>query len=208
MSETAQEIETSIESLDLPEQLSILRRLESLAWGAPLWLFLARVFANRADTVLDSSETPDECAFNDELNRAALCRFAEKYGRVLNKKQVAWMKRIRATGVAHLTIRDAVIGRLMTRNGTTNLSPYRRWLLMTLGIAWHVIAILATILLTILAAMLPGPLEAKLLVVPAIVTFGVFALAFINALTLRPIMAHKTIVQSEARSVQRSLRVL
>ena len=208
MSDAAQEIETSLESLDIPERLSVLRRLESLAWGAPVWRLLALVFANRADAVLDSSAIPNESAFNHELDRAALSRYAERYGRVLNKKQLAWTKRTRAAGASHLTIRDAVIGRLCTRKGTTRLAQWRRKALLILGAAWHAITALMIILLTVLVVTLAGPPHLKLVATLAILAFGAFSAAFINALTIRPALALGAIATVEAKSDQQALHIL
>lgn len=208
MSDTAQEVETCIESLDIPEQLSVLRKLESWAWGAPMWRLLALVFANRADAVLDSSEFPDESAVNDELDRAALAWYAEKYGRVLNKQQLAWMKCTRAAGAPHLTIRDALIGRLCTRKGTTRLDDWRRKALLLLGAGWHATAMLVTFLLLLLSVLLPGPYEIKLIVVPTILVFGAFTIAFINALTFRAALAFETVARYEAQTDYPSLRAL
>jgi hypothetical protein len=89
-----------------------------------------------------------------------------------------------------MLIRDAVIGRLLDRKtGKVNLRKNRSLQVLALGVSWHMLATISTVLLLVLVIALPGALLLKLLVSGVLIAFLVYSFALINALTIRQYLA-------------------
>lgn len=179
------EIENEIRSLDVSQPLSILRRLESVAWGTPFWRLIDRISERRQEKLLDATAVAEKKLLRRHRAIGIFVQQAIDFGRMLNKPMRQKARSLRATGVSPLLIRDAVIGRILTNTGSLNLDDRRRRVLLILGSLWHAIAIFSTSLLMILAITLPGAVPAKMTVVVILVALLVFSSSFFNAIAIR-----------------------
>ena len=182
-------IRKSLSALAANERHSIARRIETLSWGHPIWVLVAEVYYALMNPLLDSDDRSDNRQLFRYRARAMRAREKADAGRPLTYAMKAQIHRIRAEGISNLLVRDAVIGRVLRQDGSIDLRAWRRRVLLGLGALWHLIAIAIGTLLLLIAVLLPGPLLTKAVAAAVIVAYSLFAMGFINAITIRAALA-------------------
>ena len=181
---------------------SLLRRIEWIAWCDFTWrLQIALIYRLREWRSPERrARTP---SFYETQVRDLLHDDAKELGRVLTKDMRALVAQLRSHSIDSQTIRDGVIGRIVSRKwrrrkehlvgrkcekaATIDLKPWRKRVLLWLGWLWHLIATVAIVLLILLVVLIPGSLIFKTAVVFVLVAFYVFCGGFMNAITLRAV---------------------
>jgi hypothetical protein len=178
-------IRRPLSAVDMHERHSMARRVETLSWGRPIWALIAEVYNVLMDPLLDSDKRSDNRQLIRYRARAMRSRERANAGRPLTYAMKAQIHRIRAEGISNLLVRDAVIGRVLRQDGSIDLRPWRRYVLLGLGALWHLVAIAIGTLLLLIAVLLPGPLLTKIVAAAVIVAYSLFAMGFVNAITIR-----------------------
>lgn len=178
-------IRRSLTTLVAKERVSITRRIEAFSWGYPIWALIAEAYYSLMTPLLDSDERSDTRQLIRYRARAIRARERADPGRPLTYAMKAQINRIRAEGTPNLIVRDAVIGRVLRKDGSIDLRAWRRYVLLGLGALWHLIAIAIGTLLLIIAVLLPGPVLSKAAVIAVLVAYCLFAFGFVNAITIR-----------------------
>ena len=176
--------------LDFNEEVSLLRQIEAFAWLRPYWKWRERVFDRRARR--RSNAIPRIARQNRYFRYLTLSLVAKHladYGRALNFSMKARVTKLVSMDMPQLRIRDGVIGRIIAADGSLVIGHARKFLILALGIGWHTISSISIALLCALAISLPGSWPTKLLVTGFLVIFYLLTLGFMNALTLRPVIA-------------------
>ena len=178
-------IRRRLSALEANERHSIARQVETLSWGRPIWALVAEVYYALMAPLLDSDQRSDNRQLIRYRARAMRAREKADAGRPLTYAMKAQIHRIRGDGVSNLLVRDAVIGRVLRQDGSIDLRAWRRYVLLGLGALWHLIAIAIGTLLLLIAVLLPGPLLTKAVAAAVIVAYSLFAMGFVNAITIR-----------------------
>ncbi len=186
------EIRRPLSGFAVNERHSIARRIETLSWGRSIWVLIAEAYYAQMDPLLDSDERADSRQLICYRARAMRSRERADTGRPLTYAMKARIHRIRAEGISNLLIRDAVIGRVLRQDGSIDLRSWRRYVLLGLGALWHLVAIAIGTLLLLIAVSLPGPLLTKTIAAAVIVAYALFAMGFINAITIRAALLFPT----------------
>ena len=98
--------------------------------------------------------------------------------------------RLREQEIQSLTVRDGVVGRIVKRKvGTIDLRIWRKHALFVLGWLWHLLATTSIALLTLIVVFTPGSVILKSFSLVALIAFYLFCMGFMNAITLRAVIA-------------------
>jgi hypothetical protein len=204
-------IRRSLSLLEANEQLSVVRRVETLSWGRPIWALIAEVHYALMDPLLESDEGSDRRQLIRYRARAMRWRERADVGRALTNAMKKRIRGIRSEGISSFVIRDAVIGRVLRQDGSIDVRARRRYVLLILGTLWHLVATAIAILLLLIAVMLPGPLLTKAVAAVVIVAFSLFSIGFVNAVTIRAALSFQTfekLRRTGRASEQTDLRVV
>ena len=199
-----EELRGSLQSFKTLPRLTLFRRIERWAWAAPAWVLVAAIFENIIALSLRA-----ELFGNGNVRSAyrAIARSARQvaaFGRPLSDELQEKVKILSTQNLSQDLIRDGVLGRIFRADGTIDLRARRYLLLRILGSIWHVISFVSVSCLIVLAAILPGFTLTKVSVAIVLLTFLLFSIAFINAITLRTSYAFMRVLSMSAGESRRS----
>ena len=182
MRDTSEKVEAALRVFEVSLNPTILGRLECSVWGAPVRLLTAALEALLALLLYFPSfeKLPD-------ILRTAIRHLDQvlTYGRPLGKQLEDKVIFLEAEGIPKYILRDAIVGRVLRADGTSNFREDRRKILCALGFSWHFVVIVSTGLLIALTATLPGSLLMKAVCIVILFFFSGFAAVFMNAVSIR-----------------------
>lgn len=195
MSRMFDRIANRLEQLPRSEREPFLRRIESIVIGRPLWRLVSRIRSRQLELLLppeDLSPVADQISKVERRGiraREVRARDRVTFGRKVDFGMRRAATNLRNGGESASAVRDLVYGRIIKRGGMTGISTGRYWLLIVLGIIWHMLAAVICALLLILTWALPGSFLVKLPFSILVVGFFFFCISHINAISVRPALA-------------------
>lgn len=180
----------------LPEkQESLVRLLEAVAIGRPIWRLVERFYNRRLSTLLPAENAPvvDErtAAVQRRKARARSNRASDRiqFGRKVSFAMRHVADQLRRSGISSSTVRDLVYGRVIGRDGEQRMAKSTAGLILVLGIYWQALGLLVASILVALALGTGGLAAASIAVSGVVTLLWLFAFGHINAIAIRPSVA-------------------
>lgn len=192
MISTFQRIKRRVALFRQPKPESVIRILEGVVIGRPIWQLVEVI---RNEQLARSLPSEVFAGVDDLRSRSARRRIRARanwahdrvlYGRAVNFAMRRAASAEKENGAVACELRDLIYGRVIDTDGEREMGRVKATLIFTLGIAWHVIGVLIAALLLTLLWESPLNVVTSLTITLLIVAVFSLCLAHVNAISIRP----------------------